>query len=398
MSQLECPPLWELERQMARQTLGILRGADFSVSIGGSSWRVGLYMPLNGFETWIFGKGDSNTVCRTDATLVSVTQGKVPYIGTLKMLLLYTLHAVRLRFDVIVCTPYLGIVAAIARAIGRETKLVLDVRSIPVESRSTSGMLHEAWFRCALRHQHYDGFTTISHGMLDELDEVYRVKERFPTAVWGSGFDGDLFQPQPRESPSRRHLGRARQLHLLYHGSLSPTRGLDQAIRSFHILQTRGVDDVHLTLIGQGQARPALTRLASELAINDRVSILPPVPHDQIPGLIAEVDVGIDPLPDHPWWRHQSAMKVFEFLAMGKPVIATDIPCHQDISPAVLLVPDNSPETLADAILYYRGLAPAARAELRDAALHDSQQYTWQARACTLAEFLKQEVIGQTGA
>ena len=83
---------------------------------------------------------------------------------------------------------------------------------------------------------------------------------------------------------------------------------------------------------------------------------------------------------------------------MGIPVIATDIPCHRGISPAVMLAPDNSPETLAGAILHYRELAPAARQELWEAAVRDSQGYTWQARARTLAEFLKQEVIDQNPA
>jgi glycosyltransferase involved in cell wall biosynthesis len=42
-------------------------------------------------------------------------------------------------------------------------------------------------------------------------------------------------------------------------------------------------------------------------------------------------DVGIIPLPDHPYWRFQSPLKLLEYLAMEKVVILTDIPAHRAV-------------------------------------------------------------------
>ena len=78
---------------------------------------------------------------------------------------------------------------------------------------------------------------------------------------------------------------------------------------------------------------------------------------------------------------------------MGKPVIATDIPCHQGISKSVLLTPDNSPKAIAEAIIRYRNLTATEKIELKDSALLDAQKYTWQAHARTLDRFIREEVL-----
>jgi glycosyltransferase involved in cell wall biosynthesis len=99
-------------------------------------------------------------------------------------------------------------------------------------------------------------------------------------------------------------------------------------------------------------------------------------------------------LPDHPWWHYQDPLKVHEYLAMGKPILATDLPCHRNISEAVILVPDNRPSTLAEAIRRIKRLPIQEKTRLSNIARQDAQQHTWRAKAQALARFLHELIDG----
>jgi glycosyltransferase involved in cell wall biosynthesis len=66
-------------------------------------------------------------------------------------------------------------------------------------------------------------------------------------------------------------------------------------------------------------------------------------------------DVGIIPLPNIDWWRVSSPLKFIEYLAMGKPVIATRIPFHEanmQNNTCGVLIESNNPTVISDAIIY----------------------------------------------
>lgn len=88
-------------------------------------------------------------------------------------------------------------------------------------------------------------------------------------------------------------------------------------------------------------------------------------------------------------------MKVYEYLAMGKPVIATDIPCHRSVSEAVMLAASDAPSALADSILRFRQLAPQEKSRLQNVASQDVQRQTWRERAHVLADFIRNQVLNE---
>jgi glycosyltransferase involved in cell wall biosynthesis len=63
--------------------------------------------------------------------------------------------------------------------------------------------------------------------------------------------------------------------------------------------------------------------------LQDHVLIHSPVDYLDVPKYIAMSNVGIVPLPNHPYWRHQCPLNLLEYLAMGKVVILTDIPANR---------------------------------------------------------------------
>lgn len=55
------------------------------------------------------------------------------------------------------------------------------------------------------------------------------------------------------------------------------------------------------------------------------------VAYSDVPKYIAMCNVGIVPLPNLPYWRHQCSLKLLEYLTIEKVVIVTDIPANREI-------------------------------------------------------------------
>jgi len=80
--------------------------------------------------------------------------------------------------------------------------------------------------------------------------------------------------------------------------------------------------EIHLTLVGEGNALPKLRRLVEQDKLGDYVSFLPAADGDELTELFAEVDVGIGALAIHRvGMKLASALKNREYLARGVPVL-----------------------------------------------------------------------------
>jgi glycosyltransferase involved in cell wall biosynthesis len=387
-------PKSEIRKKGQKPKLALARGGLRSHGIGMTDWRITLFLSREDFETWILVTDDAAMPALEGIHVVQIPAPiRLPILYTIATALLAGRRLLGLRPDVFVCQPGFALAGMICGLACPKTKIVLDVRTIPVESSGLLGLVSRAWFEVALRLPWFDAITVITEGMLDLLDAEYHLRQRVPTAVWGSGFDEEIFLSTVDGSTMRQNLGLQASFVVMFHGTFSKTRGLEEAMQSLRLLRDRGVEDVVLVLIGGGAAEAHLRRVAKELDIADQVCIKPPVAHTEIPRWIAAADLGLDPLPDHPWWHYQSPLKVYEYLAMGKPVLATDIPCHRGISEAVILVPDNAPSTLADSILRMKDLPAQERHRLGEIAQQDSRHHTWAVKAKVLTDFIYGHVL-----
>lgn len=106
---------------------------------------------------------------------------------------------------------------------------------------------------------------------------------------------------------------------------------------------------------------------------------------DKVPLYLAALDVCAIPLP---WTTHfayyTSPMKLFEYMASQRAIIASDLPSIAEVithNQNALLVPPSDAKALADAIQRLRD-DPALRQRLAEAAYQDVMtHYTWAARA-----------------
>ena len=111
---------------------------------------------------------------------------------------------------------------------------------------------------------------------------------------------------------------------LLYHGGLAPGRGIDTLIAA---VREPGLEDAHLVFLGFGPWAARVRALAAQRSSAGRVHVLPPVPPDELLEWVAGADVAVAPIePTTLNHRLSTPNKVFEALAAGVPVVASDFP------------------------------------------------------------------------
>lgn len=117
-------------------------------------------------------------------------------------------------------------------------------------------------------------------------------------------------------------------LRLIYTGSVTPTRGRDVMLEGLAKAVAAGLR-CRLTFVGARADQIAYCDArAAELGISNAFKVIGRVPGHAIPQLLREADVGICIWEDQPWWRFNPPTKLFEYLAAGLPVAASDIRTH----------------------------------------------------------------------
>ena len=163
---------------------------------------------------------------------------------------------------------------------------------------------------------------TVSEGIAERLQKRYRLSRR-PLVVRNlpdpRAYDADF-----QAADLRAELGLPAEAELVLHlGAAALDRGCEALVRA--VARMRGV---HLLFLGTDRAYAAqLGQLAAELGVSERVHFREPVPVGQILAYACQASVGVSLLEDT-CENHRLALpnKVFEYLAAGVPVVASDLP------------------------------------------------------------------------
>ncbi len=106
-------------------------------------------------------------------------------------------------------------------------------------------------------------------------------------------------------------------------GTLKPWHGLDDLVRAFRRLH-RLWNGYRLLIAGDGPLRAELERALRDAGLRAAATFTGPVAHGDVPAVLARMDVGVAPYPRLAGF-YFSPLKVFEYLAAGLPVVASDI-------------------------------------------------------------------------
>jgi glycosyltransferase involved in cell wall biosynthesis len=139
---------------------------------------------------------------------------------------------------------------------------------------------------------------------------------------------------------------------LLYIGTLADWQGLEIVVRSLpKILEQR---PVRLQIVGRGRSRQRkmLAKQIRKLGIEDHVIVQPAVSHHEIPALIASTDICVAPLGlnDRNVTQGACPIKLLEYMAAGRPMLASNMPIVRELvreDMDALLFSPNDPDDLA---------------------------------------------------
>ena len=168
------------------------------------------------------------------------------------------------------------------------------------------------------------------------------------------------------EPRAASHLDQQTPFVIGFVGTLKPWHGVEVLVEAFARL-ARTDDGTRLRLVGDGPQRAAIAAQAERLGVADRVDLVGAVAPERMPEELARMDLAVAPYPQLPDF-YFSPLKLYEYLAAGLPVVASDIgPVGEVLDGGhlgVLVTPGDMTE-LAAALAGLRSDA-ALRAELGD--------------------------------
>jgi len=249
--------------------------------------------------------------------------------------------------------------------------LLLEQRAYRELARDTEAEIieHEVFSQAS-------AVVTVSAAVADYVIDHGGSAER--VQVMPNGVDHALFHPA--RAPMRLPEASGRFV-IAFSGSLKAWHGVDVLLEAFRELNRR-LAGMHLLVIGDGPMREWLQGYVRGAELEGHVSFTGWRAHDEVAALLAGADVAVAPYPPLENF-YFSPLKLFEYLALGMPVVASDIGQIRDvIRPGIhgLLTPPGDALALTDA-LEALALDESLRRRLGRAAARIGRNYSWRVNA-----------------
>lgn len=139
-----------------------------------------------------------------------------------------------------------------------------------------------------------------------------------------NGIDGKKFSKVPDSERAKESLGLAGRLVLGFTGFMRDWHGLEHVV---DIVARNREKNCHLLLVGEGPARAGIEERARIMGVADHVTITGVVARDRIADYVSAFDVALQPdVVDY-----ASPLKLFEYLALGRAIVAPDRPNIREV-------------------------------------------------------------------
>jgi len=182
---------------------------------------------------------------------------------------------------------------------------------------------------------------TRAHANYYERNFLSRGRE---ARVLRVGYDDKLFRPSGRSAAD------SGKTEVLFYGSYLPLHGVDTIVRAAVLLRSRA--EICFRLVGGGQTFEDVKRVV-QLANIPTVRLQPPVPMAELPRLIERASICLGIFGGTEKAQRVVPNKLYQCMAMGKPVITADSPAVREVfrpDDNVVVVPAGDAEGLAAAI------------------------------------------------
>ncbi len=212
--------------------------------------------------------------------------------------------------------------------------------------------------------------------------------------VLPNGTDPERFNPQIDDIPLRKKLGIEGKLVLGFVGILRRWHNIDRLISILEEINLSKLNAVMLFL-GDGPSYNELTEFNDQRGNQEYIRFLGRIPHNEIQSYIAMMDIAISPHAT----PYSSPMKILEYMAMEKVVLAPDMPNIRDLiehrKTGFLFEPDGREDlrekllTLINDKKLRNDLGLAARQKV-------VREYTWDKNAQKTIQLAEQLIKEQT--
>lgn len=149
--------------------------------------------------------------------------------------------------------------------------------------------------------------------------------DRKRIVVIPNGINFDQYRDLPTAAEVKARYGLQNRLVVGFTGFVREWDRLDRIVR--WIAQSCATHNTHLLIIGDGPARAEIEACAAELGISDRVTFTGAVKREEVPRISMAFDIALQTalVP------YASPLCLFEYLALGKAIVAPDQPNHHEI-------------------------------------------------------------------
>jgi glycosyltransferase involved in cell wall biosynthesis len=139
-----------------------------------------------------------------------------------------------------------------------------------------------------------------------------------------SGVDIDKFNPQIDGLSLRERYGiKKDDILLFFMGWIYDFSGIKEVVESLSITN---IEKVKLMIVGDGDLYEPLLKIRSEKKLDGKLILTGKVPFEEIPKHIAAADICLLPAYKNEIMMNIVPIKIYEYMAMGKPIIATNLP------------------------------------------------------------------------
>ena len=220
-----------------------------------------------------------------------------------------------------------------------------------------------------------DAYVTITRLLAADLESKYGPRQRVFVVPDGAAGGQTPATARLNKAPTARPVA-------AYAGHLYPWKGVDVFIRAVGL--SPAVDGLVIGGHPDESDRVRVDALVTQLNLGARVTLTGLVPPAQVRSALDASDILVLPnTTSSISERYTSPLKLFEYLTLGRPIVASDLPAIREIltdSRTALLVRPDDPQALADALTRLAG-DPALARSLGEAAARLAPDYTWARRA-----------------
>ncbi len=310
-----------------------------------------------------------------------LASGPLPRIAHFIQILTFTFAALlfvaRLPACVVYSRDLLVVTALNLFSTGRGRLFVFEVHTLP---RSHLARKLHLWSA-----RRADAIVAISDHIRDWYVEMGLDPKGVVTAR--DGVDFDAYSNLPARSLARERLGIDSDAAVaVYTGHFFPWKGADTLVEAARHL----LDHWHVVLVGG--IEPDLGRIRDLALADERIEVVGHLPVHNAALYLAAADVAV--LPNSGKTdisaKYTSPLKLFEYLASGTPVVASDVPAVREVvenGHSALLVEPDDPGALAAGIERV-ALDEQLREKLTLAARELAREYSWNSRAVLIKGFL----------